>query len=68
MIEFVSLALHGASTVGGAQFYASLISDPGFLQSTDNTAQIECAQIAVTGSGSGTPGPVRFLFCCIPCW
>lgn len=34
-----SIAIHGASTVGGAQFY------------------IGCAQLAVGGSGSGTPSP-----------
>lgn len=37
------IALHGASEVGGAQFY------------------IGCAQIDVTGSGSGTPAPTVSL-------
>ncbi|KAA8908213.1 glycoside hydrolase [Sphaerosporella brunnea] len=39
LLRFEHIALHVASTVGGAQFYMS------------------CAQIEITGGGSGTPGP-----------
>jgi hypothetical protein len=40
LVRMESIALHVASTYGGAQFY------------------IACAQIEVTGGGSGTPGPL----------
>ncbi|KAL3480476.1 glycoside hydrolase [Aspergillus californicus] len=40
LVRAEGIALHGAGTFGGAQFY------------------IGCAQIAVTGSGSGSPAPV----------
>lgn len=39
LIRMEHVAIHGASTVGGAQFY------------------ISCAQVTVTGGGSGSPGP-----------
>lgn len=38
-----NIAIHAASSAGGAQFY------------------ISCAQITVTGGGSGTPGPTISL-------
>ncbi|KAF8879663.1 glycoside hydrolase family 61 protein [Gymnopilus junonius] len=40
LVRVEQIALHVASTFGGAQFY------------------ISCAQINVTGGGSGTPGPL----------
>ncbi|PPQ86655.1 hypothetical protein CVT25_006839 [Psilocybe cyanescens] len=40
LVRAEQIALHAASTFGGAQFYLS------------------CAQINVTGGGSGTPGPL----------
>lgn len=40
LLRIEHIALHTASTVGGAQFY------------------ISCAQVKVTGGGSGTPGPL----------
>ncbi|PPQ65355.1 hypothetical protein CVT26_000070 [Gymnopilus dilepis] len=40
LVRMEQIALHAASTYGGAQFYLS------------------CAQINVTGGGSGTPGPL----------
>lgn len=40
LLRVEHIALHTASTVGGAQFY------------------ISCAQVRVTGGGSGTPGPL----------
>ncbi|KAF8966548.1 glycoside hydrolase family 61 protein [Flammula alnicola] len=40
LVRIEQIALHVASTFGGAQFYLS------------------CAQINVTGGGSGTPGPL----------
>ncbi|KZV96507.1 glycoside hydrolase family 61 protein [Exidia glandulosa HHB12029] len=40
LVRIEHIALHAASTYGGAQFYLS------------------CAQINVTGGGSGTPGPL----------
>jgi len=40
LLRIEHIALHGASTFGGAQFY------------------IGCAQINVTGGGSGKPGPL----------
>ncbi|KAI5842340.1 glycoside hydrolase [Tricharina praecox] len=39
LVRIEHIALHGASSFGGAQFY------------------ISCAQVKVTGGGSGTPGP-----------
>jgi hypothetical protein len=40
LLRVEHIALHSASTVGGAQFY------------------ISCAQVSVTGGGSGTPSPL----------
>ncbi|KAF8190510.1 glycosyl hydrolase family 61-domain-containing protein [Pholiota molesta] len=40
LVRLEQIAIHAASTFGGAQFYLS------------------CAQINVTGGGSGTPGPL----------
>lgn len=40
LVRMEHIALHSASSFGGAQFY------------------ISCAQISVTGGGSGTPGPL----------
>ncbi|CAK5272362.1 unnamed protein product [Mycena citricolor] len=40
LIRIEHIALHSASSYGGAQFY------------------ISCAQVEVTGGGSGTPGPL----------
>ncbi|KII84290.1 glycoside hydrolase family 61 protein [Plicaturopsis crispa FD-325 SS-3] len=40
LVRMEAIALHVASTFGGAQFYLS------------------CGQVAVTGGGSGTPGPL----------
>ncbi|CCO29794.1 hypothetical protein BN14_03815 [Rhizoctonia solani AG-1 IB] len=40
LLRIEHIALHGASTVGGAQFY------------------ISCAQLSITGSGSGNPAKV----------
>jgi hypothetical protein len=40
LVRVEHIALHSASSVGGAQFY------------------ISCAQVKVTGGGSGTPGPL----------
>ncbi|TFK23795.1 endoglucanase II [Coprinopsis marcescibilis] len=40
LVRVENIALHGASSFGGAQFY------------------ISCAQINVTGGGSGNPGPL----------
>ncbi|KAH8829386.1 glycoside hydrolase family 61 protein [Flagelloscypha sp. PMI_526] len=40
LVRVENIALHSASSYGGAQFY------------------IACAQIQVTGGGSGTPGPL----------
>lgn len=40
LLRIEHIALHGASSVNGAQLY------------------ISCAQLSVTGGGSGTPGPL----------
>ncbi|TEB37989.1 endoglucanase II [Coprinellus micaceus] len=40
LVRVENIAIHGASSFGGAQFY------------------ISCAQIEVTGGGSGNPGPL----------
>lgn len=43
LLRAENIAIHAASSSGGAQFY------------------ISCAQITVTGGGSGTPGPTISL-------
>jgi hypothetical protein len=43
LLRAENIAIHAASSTGGAQFY------------------ISCAQITVTGGGSGTPGPTISL-------
>ena len=55
------IALHAASTFGGAQFYVSPPPSPLTVRSllTYMTLdQLSCGQLNVVNGGSGTPGPL----------
>ncbi|KDQ52697.1 glycoside hydrolase family 61 protein [Jaapia argillacea MUCL 33604] len=45
LVRVENIAIHAASTYGGAQFYA-------------RPFPLACGQVSVTGGGSGTPGPL----------
>lgn len=69
LVRMEAIALHAASTFGGAQFYVSYCAyrtSAFFLRYlgvvTDRSwvghCQISCGQVTVTGGGSGNPGPL----------
>ena len=65
-LHALQIALHVASTYGGAQFYVSPLSLSRARARTRDGAltvfcfclQISCGQINVTNGGSGSPGPL----------
>jgi hypothetical protein len=53
------LALHGARSTGGAQFYVGGFSPAGNTERTLTQVQMECAQINITG-GTGAKKPQTY--------